>query len=397
MTTVTRIVVLLMFFGAAMTFSALASAANCAKNPNHPHCGGGEPPPPPPPTGTDCLNEDGAFPAVAYKTETETGKRRKRRTITDVYVANSTGTCAVKVFTTEVSISSIDYKQRSDGLGRIVWSQDASVGSAYPTIRMMEFEFSNKTIISGVPLSQSTVYSVPVSSSVGIGAPALSDDASQVIFSVEESDGQGGWLDHINIADVSNCISNCPTTRILEMSNQGIFPLGDGLAMNTGGDRIYFASHDRTADVHKLSFIEDQGGMWSSPTDVVTDDDSGNAGRSFRELDAGTSATGDEVVAVHYEQNGSQTAVKVLSAENCTVDPARSASCYSTGLSTEVAHIPYVAVPTFTNTTFGVTPAPGLAIQHFDGTNWVFHIADLSTFGLELVPDMPDQRLAIGD
>jgi hypothetical protein len=391
-----RFFILIIFFGAALVMGAPASAANCNKNPDHPQCGDGEPPTPPP-TGSDCETSDGVFPALAYKTETVTGKRRNQKTTTDIFVANSTSSCTIKVFTTDVGISDIRYKQGSNGINRIVWSQENSVGSDFPTARMIQFSTAGKIIKSGLPLAESTVYSVPVTSNVGIGAPILSDNASLVVFSVEESDGQGGWLDHINISDISNCLGECPTTRVLELSNQGIFPFGDGLALNSTGERIFFGLHDRIADVHKLSFIENQGGTWSAPVDVVTDMDTGYSNRSFRELDAGLSATGDEIVAVHYEENGAQTAVKILSTANCTVDPMRSASCFSAGLSGEVAHIPYVAIPTFTNTPFGSTASPSLAIQAFQNGSWVLYNAELSGFSLEPIPNMPNQRITIGD
>ena len=129
----------------------------------------------------------------------------------------------------------------------------------------------------------------------------------------------------------------------------------------------------------------------------MTQDDSDYADRSFRELDVGTSASGDEIIAVHYEENGDQTAVKVLSVENCTVDPTRIGSCFSAGLSSEIGHIPFVAVPTFTSIPFGNTASPSLVIQAVESGNWITYNYELDSFDLEIVPNMPDERLTIGN
>lgn len=388
MITAKRIFFLVMFIGT--TVAVPAHAANCAKNPGHPQCQS-PPPPPPPPDGADCQDADGVFPAFAYKEETVTVKGRKRQYTTDIFVANSAGDCSIKLFTADYHISELDYTQRDDGNGRIVWQRSLS---DYATIEMLEFLVTNKAITSSLPAIASSVFTDFdrwLSQRVNI-----SHDGNTILSTSSKHENDDLFTIRINISDVSNCISNCPTTIAREFLNESVGWFG--LAINAAGNRVYFAASNSDNDVHRLSFIANQGGVWSDPIDVVTSEDPDYLSRSFRELDVGVSpSSGEEVVAVHYEENGVQTGVKVLNTGACTVDPLRIGSCYAANLSSELGQIPFLALPTFTNIPFGDTAVPGLAVQTFANGQWILYIADPDTFALELVSGMPNERLAIGN
>ncbi len=399
MTLARHIFILVILSGAI--FATPAHAVNCDRKPDHPQCEPPPPPPPPPPPTDDgaiCADSDGEFPAFAYKTETVTGKRRKKKTTTDFFVANSTGDCTIKVFSTSVPTSHPDFRQRADGVGRIVWSQENSVGSDYPTIRLIEFDVTDRVIDTALPLTQSIIHTVPVAEAVGAGAPVLADNSDRVIFTVGGSDGNGGWINYLNITDISTACSPCMTTRILELFSEEFFPLGDGLAMNEAEDRIFFSTSEPVLNpFRRLSFIQNENGVWSAPVEVINNNEPGFEGWNFRELDVAAYSSGSgEILAFHYEENGVQTAVKIIGTGSCTVDPARIGSCFSAGLSTEIAHLPFTAVPTFTEVPYGNTGAPSLTIQAIDNGDWTFYNADLDDFNLELIPDMPNERLVIG-
>lgn len=397
MNEISRIITIITLCAGGLVFASPALAVNCDKNPNHHKCGVNEPPPPPPlPSdgGAACAESAGLFPAFAYKTTSVTGKRRKKVTTTEIFVANSVGDCSIKIFGTTVDVSDLDYVQRGDGVGRIVWtgSQDS-----FPTIQMLDFSVTDRVIDTDLPLTESIAYTMPISENVGLLSVILSDDGNRIVFSVEQSDGQGGWLDHINITEVENCSSNCPTSRIREFPNEGV----GHLAINSSGNRIYFSSHDRIADVYRLAFIESQNGAWSAPTDIVTSEDSDYSNRSFREQDVGTwpleteTSSAGEIVAVHYEEMGVQTALKIFSVADCVVDPSRVVSCLSAGLIDEIGQIGFPAIPIFTSIPFGATAPPSLFLD----TRTLMGIwnADLTYFNVEQIFGLPTSGPALAD
>lgn len=74
----------------------------------------GKPSPPPPPPITSCTGASGTFPSHAYVVPVP-GKSRHDPGNTDIYIASSDGTCAIKLFT----IADYDYLRTSVCMGDI--------------------------------------------------------------------------------------------------------------------------------------------------------------------------------------------------------------------------------------------------------------------------------------
>lgn len=318
--------ILVVFAGSLALFSLQATAHHCkGKHANDPGCG--EPPPPPPPA-ENCANAPGVFPAFAYSKKVVTGKRRKQKTRYDLYLADSTGACSLLIFQNDNDPLKISYRQLANGSGRIVWSEGGGT-----VIQMLNFEIDAGDITTPLPLIESTIYRHPNSEPVGIADAVLSHDASEMYFVVEVADGQGGWVDSINHTDLSTCAAECSWEPISQHSNEGI----SELAINAGGNRIYYSSHKRIPDIYQVAFIENQSGIWSAPTDIVTTMDAGYINHAFGPVSVGDweyPGSGQPKKAISVVLGPldgsavSSIAFDVFDIENCKIDPLRLGSCF---------------------------------------------------------------------
>ncbi len=347
-----------------------ALSANCSKVPDHPSCSSGDPPPPPP-DGNACANSAGVFPAVAFSRVIVTGKNRNRKETTELYVANSTGECSILVYSVPHGlIENIEYIQRADGEGRIIWDQETEAGASwrditYPSIRMVTFDVSNRGITTTLPLVESTIYTLPIPESSGILDKVLSHDGDHVYFSVEEAGTDGvRWLNSLNTVDITTCKENCPfVEKFLIFPDEGVGFLG----INDTNNRLFFTSHDRITDVYRLAFTEKVGSLWSNPTNIVTSHDAAYQGLRFVWLDAGSwpsqadPAFTGEIVSVTIEDYSSTTiGIDVFNTGACTVDENQSESCFAGQSSPMIRRFAGVRGSELTSLPFGSALPPSL-------------------------------------
>jgi hypothetical protein len=195
----------------------------------------GKPSPPPPPPITSCAGASGTFPSLAYvvpvpgKTKTDPGD-------TDIYIANSDGTCAIRLF----SIANynylqhvlLDYRQIGDH-GRIIWYQsDPNVARGDPQqflIEMLDFHISDGAVVESLPLTPSTIYE---SGSVAIDSTALAADGNTVYYSSEI-----GTTDSLYEIDISSCSSNCVSSPPFYSANAALWSL------SAQGNRVYLETY----------------------------------------------------------------------------------------------------------------------------------------------------------
>ena len=202
-----------------------------AVNPNSSQAAKPPPPPPPPPTPASC---PGTFPAYAY-TKDVTKKQGSKVILlsTELYLANSTGTCSIKI-ANPVSqnglsqIGLINYRQNGTG-GRIVFESNTGLG-------MVNFIVDAGTVTTALPLTISNVYG-----SLAWHTYTLSKNGQTIYMVDEVRDSNGNWIDTIRTVDIASCSSNCPA-QVLHT-----FPLGNNayhLSLNDAEDRLYMSFHD---------------------------------------------------------------------------------------------------------------------------------------------------------
>lgn len=240
----------------------------------------GEPPPEPPPgEGAACASSFD-FPAFAFVRQDikDEGKKFETTRYT-VYLANANGNCTIPLYSSlEEQIWNISYVQ-SGTTGRIIWHQngDENAGrkecQSCPVIKGLSFEIVDQAIVTDLPLSSSIIYKHDNGANVGIMSVVLNADQSRVYFSLDETDGQGGWDDTINDIDLNACNELCPRNVIATYKNSGMI----GLSLNSSEDRLYFSRQDTnfTPELSAASFIENQGGVWTYVRDIVTNRDPG--------------------------------------------------------------------------------------------------------------------------
>ena len=296
-----------------------------AVNPNSSQAAKPPSPPPDPPPPASC---PGTFPAYAY-TRDVTKKQGSKVILlsTELYLANSTGTCSIKI-ANPVSqnglsqIGLINYRQNdTSGRGRIVFESNTGLG-------MVNFSVVAGTVTTTLPLTISNVYG-----SLAWHTYTLSKNAQTIYVVDEVRDSNGNWIDTIRTVDISSCSSNCPAQVLYT------FPLGNNayhLSLNDAEDRLYMSFHDFGLDRGAISFMQKTAGVWSTTSrrDVVSNLDGGylSGWGKFAngKWDFDRDLSQDDVLAV--EVDG---VIQVLDVTNCLAVGVQ--SCISFGESTVVA------------------------------------------------------------
>jgi hypothetical protein len=302
-----RIGLLSILLGASHT--ALAHCAGQHTG-DHPHCAAEEPPEPPP-DGSACADAPGAFPAAVYTKVILGGKRGLERVGTDFYLSNSTGDCAIKIFTAGGGGADNPLYVQSGTTGRLVWAQrhEDNLGRkdpTYPIIRTLEFEVVDKEIVSPLPANATTLVTIEFSSRMGILSLAITPDQQSVYFTTEESHPDG-WLDRLRSFEIASCEAGCYETDLTEHAqfmNQGV---GD-VSITPSGDRVYLTKHDRVNDIYSSFFADIQQGGLSDFGTVATHLDSLYAGR-------GITAKFRTSLAFDWDYNGDGAAERVLAVD----------------------------------------------------------------------------------
>ena len=238
------------------------------------------PPPPPPPTQTCPVEAGIAFPALVYsKAKYKILKKFGGSQLydgSDLYIANSTGTCSILIYpgTRDSSALSVSYRQimeNGSSVGHVAYVDGA--GQQIKLLKFTVLKDADKFSVQGLPLSSSVVFAYNAPSS-GINDVALSSDGQTIYFSDEQLTSDGRWIDTVNSLDVStNCSPVCPKTVIFDEfpDNSGVA----GLSINDDEDRLYMAIHFRVPDIRTISRLEKQtDGAWAF-RNVVSDQDPG--------------------------------------------------------------------------------------------------------------------------
>jgi hypothetical protein len=223
----------------AVVFSFGFSSLSLAKKGGN---GGGKPPPPPPPPPESCADADGDFPAFAYIKKLHDG-RHGTWSGNELYLADSTGTCAVKIFTLDFrEVMAIRYRQNGNK-GRIVWMQhqDENKGRKEPggpVLKLLGF-----TVNAGEVSNITHTLAWKWASDVGPtdnNAAELSPDGNTAYFTLgdhSQVSSGGDAQATVRSVDLTSCTIDCPANIIEStLSNKSYW----SLAMNTSGSRLYF-------------------------------------------------------------------------------------------------------------------------------------------------------------
>ena len=304
-----------------------------------------------PPPGS-CSGAPGVFPAFAYTKDRWRMSRRNRvYDGSDIYLANSTGSCSVLVAIDTYIFGGVSYRQIGSE-ARIVWSQ-------FSTIKLMKFQVDQGNV---VPTAPSIVYSMNYNPS-GITDVELSKDGLTIYFGNEFETPEGQWVDTLNSVSIASCSTNCTPQNLITLDDSGI----GGLSINPENDRLYMSIHHRVPDIRTISFLEKQAGIWSSALrHVVTDQDaiyatvSGLAETAFGEWDYDGTGIRKKVLAVHVERTSGDT-IDVLDVTRCGIGGPQ--SCFASGQITLIrsgidgGHVDFTSMPAAGD------PAPNLLVS----------------------------------
>lgn len=212
----------------------------------------------PPPSGSACAEQGGAFPAMAYARGvfSKTGSYGR----TQIFVANSLGTCEVIVYDSgdydRSAISGLSFHyEAGSNTGTLAWSQVRDNGERYGTgrqvIKVAEFHVASGAVL--LPVSAATVYRSPVDGSA-ISDVALSQDGTRLAFSTEQPTGTFGVSDYqVLMCNVPSCVP------AVEFASRTVKALDLAIGRNpvSGLERIYFDDAH-----HRLVMIERSGDGW---------------------------------------------------------------------------------------------------------------------------------------
>jgi len=299
----------------------------------------GPTPPPPPPPPTNCTGAPGIFPAMAY-TKDVMGKSRGKITAlsTDLFIANSTGSCSLKI-ANEVWLSNVNYRQVGSE-GRIVYEHGNGIS-------MVKFHVTGGAVVEALPLVPTSVYEV-TAPSAGIHNFILSKDA-QTIFAAYERLIGTDWIDSLRTIDISVCSSNC-TPQILYTFGA---PYSFGsMAINDTDDRLYLNINDRFQSISNatLSFLQKTAGVWSTtPRHIMNNSEVAitteiYASTAYGKYDYNNDSVVDDVLAVKIESPSGFT-FSLYDVTNCATVGAE--TCLSSGEATLVASGIHGDTPSF--------------------------------------------------
>lgn len=314
-----------------LTFMAipLVSYAHCGgkHSGNHPHCPGEEPPPPPP---ESCSDAEGAFPAFAFARS----KQEKRRgslvwSGNDIYLADSTGTCELKIFSLDFrSLTNLKFRLNGNR-GRIVWMQyvDENKGRKEPggpVLKLLEFTV-NAGEVSNLTHTLAWKWASDVGPTDNSGAE-LSPDGNTAYFTLgdhSQLSSGGEPIATVRSVDLSSCNTDCQDNVI--DSTTSIYPYWD-LAMNLSGSRLYFVQLQggvgfidiATTDIR---YIMKMGDFF--PLEVA-----------FQDISMGYLSSGNEAIAVGYDKDRGST-LDIVDVGSCALDgtPITGPTCLASGYS----------------------------------------------------------------
>jgi len=295
------------------------------------------PPPPPPLPAQTCPAEPGVvFPAFAYtkaKYITTITKRRTTRVYdgSDLYIANSTGTCSIPIYigTAESSFGPHSYRQiGTEAL--IAWSYNSQ-------IMLLKFHVVDGSVVETRPIPPSIVYTLNYTPSAIMGVD-ISRDGDTIYYPDEVGTVDGRWISTVNQISIAGCTSNC-TSQFIYQLNDDNGP--GGVEVNDADDRLYMAIHDRPPNIRTISFLEKQGGTWSSPLlrHVVSNQDapyatvSGLTGIGVGKWDHDNDSILNDVLTFVVERTSGDT-FDIIDVTNCSASGVT--SCLSSGESAVV-------------------------------------------------------------
>ena len=293
---------------------------------NHPHCGGEEPPPPPPPE--SCADAPGAFPAFAFARSVHDG-RHGTWSGNDIYLADSTGTCELRIFSLDFR-SPTNLKFRLNGnRGRIVWMQytDENKGRKEPggpVLKLLEFTV-NAGEISNITHTLAWKWASDVGPTDN-SAAELSPDGNTAYFTLGDHSqlSSGGDVEAtVRSVNLTTCNFDCPDNEIA--STLSIYPYWD-LAMNLSGTRLYF--------------VQLQGGVGfidMATTEIryiMKMDDFLPLNVAFQDISMGYLSSGNEAIAVGYDKDRGST-LDIVDVGSCALDgtPINGPTCLESGFS----------------------------------------------------------------
>jgi hypothetical protein len=200
---------------------------------------GAKPPPaPPPPTG--CGYAGGVFPSIVFGKLLETASGVVSSW--DIYVGNSDGTCAIKVYSIAgVTPNSVSMALRGSEY-RIVWEQSQRASKSGPyqsTVKMVRFSVdANQAIQEALPLVASTLYTDLSDTTVAyVYDASISPGGTSVVLARKVS-----TLIELRLLDISACTPSCPAPVVFsDSSYDGLSGATFGAGLN-GTDRIYFTA-----------------------------------------------------------------------------------------------------------------------------------------------------------
>lgn len=303
----------------------LASYADCnltgKHSGNHPHCRGEEPPLPPP---ESCAGAEGYFPAFAY-VKPVYGGRRGSVSAKEIYLANSTGTCAILLFTNEDDFQGWVFTYRQIGTaGRILWAQqeESNLPRKSPlkgrdVIKLLNFTVTNGQA-SNVALS--TAYTMPESQyATAIYDIELSPDGSTAYFADEIFIHTSSFdnLSTIKALNVSNCTSGC-AAPVLASTVTGPLKTFMQLTINPAGTNLYYVRHGFPTVIGMIELSTGATRLVASEVDPQYFDE------KFDWLVSGTGSSGEDLIAVRLDRVFEH--IDIIDVTACTANGS-SSSC----------------------------------------------------------------------
>jgi len=307
-----------------------------------------EPLPLPPPG--SCSGAPGVFPAFTYaKTRVLVEKNGRRRVDDgeDLYIADSTGSCSVKVLSDEY-IFRVSYRQIGNE-ALIVWSNSSE-------IKLLRLPIDNGNVNPIRPVVVYRSVNSPMS-------PLLSKDGRTIYFAEEYSPFEGHWQDALKSIDIESCTTDCTPDVIYTPPIDVSF---GGLSINDADDRIYMSIHDRVPDIRTVSFLQKQGGVWTSLRHVVSNRDPaylsirGFVSTAVGSWDYQSSSVPKEVLAYQVDYSSGKV-IDLIDVSNCSA--AGTLSCYASGESALVRSGIVGFRQSFTSVPASSDPAPNLLVQ----------------------------------
>ena len=228
----------------------------------------------PPPSGSACVGQPGEFPAMAFARGVFATNGSYGRT--QIFVANSFGTCEVMVYDSgnydRSAISGLSFHfDAGSGTGTLAWSQVRDNGERYGTgrqvVKVARFQVVGGAV--GLPVSAVTVYRSPVDG-LAISDVALSHDAAPLLrlaFSTEQATSTAGvWLYQVRMCDLPSP-SCAPAVEFASTAVKAL-DLAIGRNPTSGDERVYFDNAHRD-----IRMIERSGAGWSAPQVLVSSGD----------------------------------------------------------------------------------------------------------------------------